>query len=82
MTPADQVANVGTEVRCARPRTIIPAHRVISLLTPFDVGDTDQRDTQVEVRREGAGVAAVHVYCRCGERIVLECELSSGRDVQ
>lgn len=60
----------------AIPRTaVIPANRVIPLQTPLDLGSQDQAAPRIELQRDGDRIVAVHVFCRCGEQITLECHL-------
>jgi hypothetical protein len=62
-----------------RMRSLISANNVRAMSTPMVVGgDRDEHgETTVELVREGGDVVAIHVTCRCGEEIVLECELAA-----
>jgi hypothetical protein len=65
------------EPREASGSAVIPANRIIALQTPVELGDPQACQPQVELQRKGDSVLAVHIFCRCGERIVLECDLAS-----
>lgn len=54
---------------------VIPASRVIPLQTPLELGSQDHAAPRIELQREGDRIVAVHVFCRCGEQITLECHL-------
>lgn len=57
------------------PTPVVPAHRVIPLQTPLELGSQDYAAPRIEVQREGDRIVAVHVFCRCGEQITLECHV-------
>lgn len=60
------------------PVGVIPANRVIALQTPVELGATACAGPRVELQRQGQRVVAIHVFCRCGEQITLECDLENG----
>ena len=61
-------------------RTIVPANRVVALQTPLELGGQGTARNRIEVQREGNRVTAIHVFCKCGEQIVLHCDLNSPDD--
>jgi hypothetical protein len=67
-------AGVGSPAAMPGP-AVIPASRVIPLQTPLELGSQDCTAPRIEVQREGDRIVAVHVFCRCGEQITLECHL-------
>lgn len=62
----------------ANPAGVIPANRVIALQTPVELGTASCASPRVELQRQGQRVVAIHVFCRCGEQITLECDLENG----
>lgn len=58
------------------PRSVIPAQRVIPLQTPVELGREHGPGPRIEVQQAHGRVVAVHVFCRCGEHIALECDLA------
>jgi hypothetical protein len=66
-------ASVGSPPTVPRS-AVIPANRVIPLQTPLELGSQDQSAPRIELQRDGDRIVAVHVFCRCGEQITLECQ--------
>jgi hypothetical protein len=54
--------------------SVVRSHRVVSLQTPVELGGACQGRHRVECRRDRGRLTAIHVFCRCGEQIVLQCE--------
>jgi len=54
---------------------VVSGRQVVALETPVSLGGCCDGDLpRIEVVPAGPGLVTIHVFCRCGERIALECE--------
>lgn len=56
------------------PPSVIRSDRVVPLHTPVELGETRDAGHRIELQRDGDRIVAIHVFCRCGEQIVLKCD--------
>lgn len=56
---------------------IVQSNRIVALQTPVELGSKPAHHHRIELQRDGDRIVAIHVFCRCGEQIVLDCEIAS-----